>query len=155
MSHQSMTAAAKQQVKDALISAARAALSSSDENMQTLLSAAEVDQDSSSSVDDLSQADSSRDLTTLFGETAADQRAGLRRIEELDFGPKDRVEPGAIIGFGGRHYVVGVVAEAFDCGGITYEGVSSDSPIYATIKGRREGDTFAFRGQHQRLDVVG
>lgn len=155
MSHPSMAAEAKQLVKDALVSAARAALSSSDENMQTLQSAAAVDHDSPSSVDDLSQADSSRDLSTLFGETVADQRAGLQRIEQLDFGPKDRVEPGAIIGFGGRHYVVGVVSEAFDCGGVTYEGVSTESPIYAAIAGRREGETFAFRGQHERLDVVG
>lgn len=112
-----MDADAKAEVKKALLAAARAQLRASEGGADAEESAAELDQDSSSSVDDQSQAD-------------------------------------AIVGFGGARYVVGVVSTAVRCGGESYEGLSTDSPIYAEIEGLHLGDSFTFRDTKQTIDFL-
>ena len=131
-----------------------AELASSQTNVGSEEAAAGVDQDSSYGVDDLSQSDEAGDLTRLFEGAAAHQQAELDHLEGLDFGPKDAVAPGAVIEFGGNRYVVGVVADSFESEGLAYEGISTDSPIYAEIAGLHLGDTFSWLGHDQRIDLL-
>lgn len=146
--------AAKQRVKDALKSQADAHLKAADATLGQERAAAGIDQDTSYAVDDLSQSDEEGELHGLLAATRDQQRADLALIEGLDFGPRDIVGPGAIISFDGDSYVVGVVAAAFDCDGVTYEGISADSPLYPAIVGLGIGDEFAFNGKVHRLDLV-
>ncbi|KQY61793.1 MULTISPECIES: hypothetical protein [unclassified Nocardioides] len=146
--------AAKQRVRQALEARAADHLRSFENTVRQERSAAELDQEATHSVDDLSQSDEQGELSGLLGAAEDHQQAGLARIDDLDFGPKDTVGPGAIVGFGGDRYVVGVVASAFECDGVTYEGISTDSPIYASVEGLRVGDTFNFGGREHRIDLV-
>lgn len=146
--------AAKQRVKDALRAHIGAQLAASDAAASAERSGAELDQDSSYSSDDLSQSDEAGELHELLEAAEEKQRADLAAIDGLDFGAKDAVEPGAIVAFGGDHYVFGVVADGFDSDGVTYEGISADSPVGRVIAGLRAGDTFGFNGQEHRLDLV-
>jgi hypothetical protein len=149
-----MDGAGKQRVKDALIAQVKAALRSSRAHVSAEDSAAELDPVSSYSVDDQSQADEAGDLGGLTERVARRQEDLLSRIESLDFGPKSVVSPGALVGFDGDSYVVGVAAAAFDCDGISYEGIASDAPIYASLEGLRAGDTFDFDDHEYRVDFV-
>lgn len=146
--------AAKQRVKDALKSQADAHLQAADATVSDERAAAEIDPDASYDADDLSQSDEEGELYGLLGGARDQQRAGLVAIDALDFSRTDAVRPGAIIAFDGDHYVVGVVADAFECDGVTYEGISADSPLYQTIVGLALGDEFTFNGQTHRLDLV-
>ena len=149
-----MDADAKLRVRDALRARIEAQLGSSREAAADQRSAAELDPDSSYTSDDLSKSDEDGELAGLL-ESAEERRADLlTMIDGLDFGPHDTVVPGAIIAFGGDHYVVGTVADEFACDGVTYEGISADSPVYAVIHGLRAGDTFTFHGQEHRVDLV-
>ena len=150
----SMDSVAKQRVKDALIAHTKAELRSSRADVAERHSAAQVDPDVAASVDELSQADEAGDLGGLLGDLEDRNQATLSRIENLDFSAKTAVGPGALVGFDGARYVVGVVAAAFECDGVTYEGLSSDSPIYASIRGLRLGDTFAFAGREHRIEFL-
>jgi hypothetical protein len=145
---------AKQRVKAALRALVEADLRSSRQAVADERSAAELDPESSYSSDDLSQSDEGGELAGLFAGAVDRKEVLLGRIDALDFGPQSAVVPGAIIAFGGDHYVVGVVADAFDCDGVTYEGISADSPVYAAIKGLRGGDSFTFNGHEHRIDLV-
>ena len=149
-----MDSVAKQRVKDVLRAQVEAELRASRVSAAGQDSAARLDPDSSYSVDDLSQADEAGDLRGLFEGTEERQAGILGRLDDLDFGPKTEVIPGAIIGFDGDRYVVGVVAAAFECDGVTYEGISPDSPIYATLKGLQAGDTFTFDAREHCVDFV-
>jgi hypothetical protein len=149
-----MDADAKLRVRDALRARVEAQLSSSHEAAADQRSAAELDPNTSYTADDLSQSDEDGELAELF-EGAEDRQIGLlKAIDGLDFGPQDTVVPGAIVAFGGDHYVVGTVADEFACDGVTYEGISADAPLYAVIKGLRAGDSFTFNGQEHRVDAV-
>jgi hypothetical protein len=145
---------AKRRVKDALRAHAREWIDASGESVSDERTAAELDQGSSYSVDDLSQAEEAAELSGLLGHAREQQQVDLALIDHLDVSIKDVVVPGAVVAFGGDHYVVGVVAGSFECDGVTYEGISADSPIYLAIKGLRAGDTFSFHGHEQRLDLV-
>ena len=149
-----MDKVAKQQVKDALIAQAEAELRTSRADVAEHDSAAQLDQDVTDSVDALSQSDEAGDLGGLLDDVHDRQKANLARIENLDFGVKDAVVPGALVGFDGARYIVGVVAAAFDCDGVTYEGLSADSPIYAALEGLRLGDKFTFAGHDHRIDFL-
>ena len=154
MSAAPLDAAAKQRVKDALKAHANAEIAASGDAESAEHSAAELDQDASYSSDDLSQSDEAGELSVLLGDAREQQQANLARIDQLDFGVKEVVEPGAIIAFGGESYVVGVVASTFECDGVSYEGISADSPIYAAIEGLRGGDAFTFNDHQHHLDMV-
>lgn len=154
MSAPTITAEAKQRVKDALIALTRAQLEASRAAVEAEHNTAELDPDSSWSVDDLSQSDAAGALSALFEEHGEAQEAEVERIEALDFSPTDTVRPGAIVAFGGYHYVVGAVAEPFECEGTTYEGISLDSPIYGHIEGKAAGASFSFNGRDHTLEVV-
>jgi len=149
-----MDGAAKRRVKDVLLAQAEAALRSSRGGIAEQDSAAMLDADVPDSVDDLSQSGEAGDMGELLETVEDRQKEILTRIEGLDFGPKTAVAPGALVGFGGTRFVVGVVAAEFECDGVTYEGLSSDSPIYAALEGLRLGDTFTFGGHDHRIDFL-
>lgn len=149
-----MDGAAKLRVRDALLRHARSELEAANESVRSEHSAAILDQDSAFSADDQSQSDAANDLAALFAQATAKQREDFEHLESLDFAPAEVVAPGAIIEFGGDRYVVGVVADPFECDGVTYEGISVRSPIYAALDGLRQGDNFTFRGTSHRIDVV-
>lgn len=146
--------AGKQRVIEALEATLASGLSGSAAAASDERAAAELDQDDSHSVDDVSQSDQAGDLKALNEQIVAHQESVIARVAALDFGAKDRVEPGAVIGFGGERYVVGVPAQAFEVDGATYEGIADDAPIYAAIAGLRAGDEFTFRDQTHTLDFV-
>lgn len=154
MSETTMDAGAKQRVKDALVAQARAELEASEAQVSSEEAAATLDQHSSYAVDDLSQSDEAGDMSALFTEAAARQQANLSAIEALDVSPTDIVKPGAIVGFGGARYLVGVVADSFEVDGVSYEGISTGSPICDALAGLRLGDSFELRGASQRIDFL-
>ena len=130
MNETTMDLDAKRQVLAALVERVSNRLSETERTVSAQKDASDIDQDSSFSIDDLSQADAAGDLTALFEQSTARQRATLHAIQTLPDGPCDRVGPGALVGFGGARFVVGVTADAFTVGGHSYEGISNDAPIY-------------------------
>ncbi len=154
MTDTTMALDAKRQVLAALVAHVNNRLSETERTVSAHRDASDIDQDSSFSIDDLSQADAAGDLTALFEQSTARQRATLRAIETLPDGQCDRVGPGALVGFGGARFVVGVTADAFTADDHIYEGISKDAPIYSAIEGLAVGDSFDFRGATHRIDFL-
>ncbi|MFG1910673.1 hypothetical protein [Kribbella sp. NPDC048928] len=80
--------------------------------------------------------------------------AAVAALAGMDFSPTTEVRPGAIVVLDGDHYVVGVISSAFECDGVTYEGMATDALLYEAIKGLQTGDTFTFAGMDYHLDSV-
>jgi hypothetical protein len=149
-----MDSGEKQRVKDALIAQAESELRDSRASVTGEDSAAVLDQNSSYSRDDQSQSTVAADLGGLLEGAEERQREILAQIQALDFGPKTEVAPGAVVSLDGDRYVIGVVSASFTCDGTSYEGISADSPLYASIKGLRTGDAFTFAGREHHIDFV-
>jgi hypothetical protein len=150
----SLSSTTKLRVRDAMLDRARAALRAQVANARTERDAGELDQDTSLEPDEISQAREAGDIEGLLADSATRQQQLVDRIEALDFTRTDQVAPGAIVGFGGLRYVVGVGVGPFQCEGVTYEGIAIDAPVYAEIEGLRVGDRFSFAGGEQRIDMV-
>lgn len=154
MPEATMTDEQKQRVKDALISHLQARIESAKESVSSEDAAAEVDETAEHRIDDTSHSDEAGDLTALFENAAARQSEELASVEALDFAVTDSVSPGAIISLDGDRFVVGAVTDAFECDGESYEGLSTDSPVYEQIKGLKAGETYTFNDREHRIDFV-
>ncbi len=75
-------------------------------------------------------------------------------MRQIDFGPRDSVEKGAVVRIDGRWFVVAVASDAFECDGNTYMGISTKAPIYAAIADARAGDVVNFRQRDLHIDEV-
>lgn len=146
--------ARKLRVKEELRRRVEAALASAREAVADRRGATELDQDDVHDVDELSQSDEGGDLVRLYGGVADRRQQQLALVEALDVAPTQVVADGAIVAFGGDHYLVGVAIEAFDVDGTTFEGIAADAPVHAAIAGLRAGDRFTVGGTEHRLDLV-
>lgn len=149
-----MDDATKQRIKAALVAHATEALAGLQAQIGDDDAASRIPAGDTYQADDLSQADEAGDLGALLELSLARQQAALDAAETLDVTPTDVVRPGAVVSFGGSSYVVGVLADAFEADGVSYEGISADSPVGAAIAGLRAGDTFTVNGQSHTLDIV-
>ncbi|SEC26683.1 hypothetical protein [Arthrobacter woluwensis] len=149
-----MDTAAKERVKEALKAQALSENKAVADDAAAEHSAAEVDTSSPIEPDDLSHSDEEGEFVELFQGVEAHQKELLAAIDALDVSVTETVRPGAIVAYGGDHYVVGVASSSFDCDGVSYEGIAPGSPVFDAIQGLREGDSFSFRGADHRLDLV-
>lgn len=145
---------AKLRIRAALIDHAAVGLNALSGGEDGERRAGRLDHETSLEVDDTSHSYEAGDLEGLFEDAADHARERLEEIRRLDFTHTDRVGPGAIVGFGGDRYVVGVATGPFECDGVTYQGIGTDSPVLPHLQGKEVGSTFTFNGQEQRVDFV-
>ncbi|WP_050348509.1 hypothetical protein [Arsenicicoccus sp. oral taxon 190] len=148
-----MDSRSKQQVKDDLIAHLAGQLAGGARAGQDEAAAASAEL-GERRVDGDAQRDEAGDLHGVLGAVDARQRLDLKEARALDVATTDTVQPGAVVELGGRHYVVGVVTDEFESGGVSYQGIATDAPIYDVIHGLRAGDTFSFGGQDQTITAV-
>jgi len=149
-----MDTAAKERVKEALKAQALSENRAVGDDAAAERSAAQLDTSSPLEPDDLSHSDEEGEFVELFEGVEAHQKSLLAAIDALDVSATDTVRPGAIIAYGGDHFVVGVASGSFDCDGVSYEGIAPGSPVFQAVQGLREGESFTFRGTEHRLDLV-
>lgn len=144
----------KRRVLDDLVAHLSERLDQADEAVGLRQQAGEVIEQDEHRVDDVAQQDDAGDMHAAFQEVDAAQQKLVDAAKALPTTRCDVVGPGAIITFGGEHFVVGVATDEFTSGGTTYLGISPDAPIYEAIAGKRAGDTFEFNGARSTLDEV-
>ena len=93
-------------------------------------------------------------LAQAFECSINDHKEALDVLRQIDFGPRDSVEKGAVVRIDGRWFVVAVASDAFECDGNTYMGISTKAPIYAAIADARAGDVVNFRQRDLHSDEV-
>jgi hypothetical protein len=112
--------------------------------------------DASEPFDDgaLSQAERARFLSEALDGPVHELVAKIEILNHLDFSPKDKVEPGAVVKFANRYFVIAVATDAFSCDGHELIGISTSAPIYEEIEGLKTGEIFKFRGNDTVIQEV-
>lgn len=131
-----------------------AELASAREHYDKFLRDSRLDEREAHDTTDLAEARENADLAAAFDHPVHTHQAKIDAIKATDFAPTDTVRPGAVVGFGGRHFVVCVSTAKFDCNGATYMGISTQSPIYRAMADLSVGESFAFNGREVTLDEV-
>lgn len=130
------------------------ALAAAKSHYESFLKEAVMDRRESHDKDEMADARESADLAAAFDAPVYTHQAKIDAIENADFSLTDTVAPGAVLSFNDRHFVVITSTSKFDCGGKTYMGISTQSPIYRAIEGLKAGDTFTHNGREYTLDDV-
>ena len=104
--------------------------------------------------DEQAQAELASDLSEAFDDTVHSNANKIEKLAAIDFGPKSKVEEGAVVKLDGRLFVVAVSTSKFVCDGKEMMGISTQSPIYAELEGKRAGDAISFNGRELVIEEV-
>lgn len=146
--------ALKSALRDRMLALEAAELETAKEHYERFIADAKLDVREQYDNAEIAEARENADLAAAFDHPVKDHHAKIDVLENLDFAVTSKVQPGAVVGFGGRHVVVSVSTAQFDHDGVTYMGISPQSPIYKAMAGLEEGDSFAFHGKDVTVDEV-
>lgn len=144
----------KNHLRDTMLALTKEELTQAHKTYERFLSAARLDRTETIESDEQSQAEAAADLAEAFDDREHEAEAKIAALNALDFGPKDKVEPGAVVRFGERFLVIGVSTAEFECQGQKFIGISTAAPIYEALEGKAQGDDCAFRGRNMHLHEV-
>lgn len=144
----------KQRVKQTMLELEQQHFNESREAYLGYVSSARLDRTEPIENDEQAQAEFASDLSEAFDQPVHAHTDKIAKLHQIDFGPKDRVEEGAIIKLMDRHFVIAVATDRFDCDGTELMGVSTQAPLFQAIEGKSAGDSCTFNGRHFVVDIV-
>ena len=144
----------KQRVKQTMLDLEQQQFNASREEYLAFVSSARLDRTEPIENDEQAQAEFASDLSEAFDQPVHAHAAKIAKLLQIDFGPKDRVEEGAIVKIMDRCFVIAVATDRFVCDGIELMGVSVQAPLFQAIEGKSAGDAFTFNGRRFVVDLV-
>lgn len=147
-------AALKKAVHDRLMSLEEAELAAAIAHYEAFLRESQLDDREGHDKDDIAASRENADLAAAFDTPVQTHHAKIDVIENTDFALTDTVAPGAVVSFNGRNFIVAVSTTRFDVEGVTYMGISLQSPIYKAMAGLQAGDTFTHNGTEIEIEDV-
>lgn len=147
-------AALKQAVYDKMMSLEAEELATAKAHYEAFMKDSVLDDREVHDKDDMAVSRENADLAAAFDHPVQAHHAKIDVLENLDFSLTDTVQPGAIVVFDDRRFVVAVSTTRFEVNGETYMGISTQSPIYKAMTGLKAGDVFAFNGKEIEIEDV-
>ena len=144
----------KSALKQRMIELETRELEDSMENYRAYLAEAQTDPTEPVDIGDHSQKENAGELAEAFDSPVRAHERKIEAIKTIDFGPKDSVEPGAVIQLGQRLFVVSVATDSFDCEGKTLMGISTEAPVYLALEGMEAGDSAKVNGKTVTIDRI-
>ncbi|CUH43178.1 MULTISPECIES: hypothetical protein [Ruegeria] len=147
-------AARKKAIIDRLMSLEEQELATAQAHYDAFLKDSQLDDREGHDKDDIAASRENADLAAAFDAPVHAHHAKIDVIENTDFSLTDRVQPGAVVKFNNRRFVVCVSTTRFEVDGKTYMGISTQSPIYLTMTGLQEGDVFTHNGTEFEVEEI-
>ena len=147
-------AALKKSVQDRLLALESEELASAREHLDAHIRDSILDEREVRDTDDLTASNEQVELASAFSHPVQTHEAKVDVIENTDFALTDTVRPGAVVVVDDRHFIVAVSTRRFDVGGVTYMGISQESPIYQAMEGLKAGDSFTLNGKDVEIEDV-
>ncbi|WP_170769948.1 hypothetical protein [Ruegeria lacuscaerulensis] len=154
MTVQADPAARKKAIIDRLMSLEEQELATAQAHYDAFLKDSQLDDREGHDKDDIAASRENADLAAAFDAPLQAHHAKIDVIENTDFGLTDTVQPGAVVKFNNRSFVVCVSTTRFDVDGTTYMGISTQSPIYLAMTGLQEGDVFTHNGTEFEVEEI-
>lgn len=144
----------KKKLHDRMLALEEAELATALEHYRAHLKEAVLDDREQHDNSDIAEATEALDLAEAFDHPVHTHQAKIEAIEATDFGSAETVRPGAAVVFNDRHFVVCVSTTRFDLDGVTWMGISVQSPAYKAMDGLSAGDTFVLNGRETEIQDV-
>jgi hypothetical protein len=144
----------KDHVRSTMLSLTEGALKHAKQGYADFLNSARIDRGGPVEAGDASMAEQASDLAEAFDQPIHTNIEKLDKLESINFGPKDEVGEGAVVKFNGRHFVIAVPTSKFVCEGESFMGISTDAPIYQSMKGLTAGEEFSFGDRKYQIELL-
>ncbi|MBR0915838.1 hypothetical protein [Bradyrhizobium japonicum] len=100
------------------------------------------------------QAELATDLSESFDDPVHSHSDKIEKLATMDYGPKSAFEEGSVVKLNGRLFAIVVSTGKFVFDGNEIIGISTQSPIYAELEGKRDGDAISFNGRELVIEAV-
>ena len=144
----------QQRIKQTMLDLEQQHFDASREEYLAFVSSARLDRTEPIENDEQAQAEFARDLAEAFDQPVHAHADKIAKLQQIDFGPKHKVEEGAIVKMMDRYFVIAVATDRFVCDGNELMGVSVQAPLFEAIEGKSAGDSCTFNGRHFVVDLV-
>jgi hypothetical protein len=144
----------KLHLKETMLALTEAEMAQAGKKYQAFLTAARLDPLEPIESDEQAQAETAADLAESFDDKVHGYASKIAVLNQIDFGPKGEVGPGAVVRVEKRFLVIGISTGAFECEGRSYIGISTSAPIYAAMEGKVAGETCSFKGRDLTVSEV-
>ena len=144
----------KSGLRDRMLALEEAELEHAVEKYRAFMGYARIDGSEPVETGEASQAEAAGELAEAFDHPVHDHAHKIGVLREIDFGPKDRVEPGAVVRLNGRNFIVAVSTDRFEWEGALYMGISVQAPVFKAIEGRKAGEPCSLNGRQLEIEAV-
>ena len=124
------------------------------EKIETSHSMTDVDEDNTLDPDDYSHQFEASEMEQLIKVQLNKAKGNLERLKTIDFSPKTAVAPGALVQTPRFNFFIGFATVPFDSEGKHIVGISTESPIYSIMNGKKTGDKFSFCGIDYEISKI-
>lgn len=118
------------------------------------LGLAKIDRDRAIDDQDRSQAKQAGLLAEHFECPLHDHEVALKKLRQLNLSKKDVVEPGALVKFNKKYFLIGIASGSVKVGNEQFIGLSTNAPIFKEIEGLGKDDEFEFNGKTLKIEDV-
>lgn len=144
----------KEQIKNQIIEIEMSDLNGLREMYASYKESADLDEESTLDPDDYSQMNQSQESALGLEVRINRQKQMIDSFLNLDFGSKEKVEPGALVLTETLNFFIGITANMFDFEGKKYIGLNVEAPIYSALEGAKAGDLVEFNGLKYSIKEV-
>lgn len=144
----------KQLIKQELLKKEKQHIALSTKDYHDFLNETKLNRNEVTDLDDRSHQVQSANYSESLDKNLHEHESHLATLKSLSFEPSTIVEPGAIVSVNGRCLIIAVSKPSFTIGERNFIGISTDAPIYAELKGKKEGDSFRLNGQQFTIEAV-
>ena len=144
----------KEAIKSKLFSIQENIILELKEKVEMTHSLVDMDEDSSHDPDDYSHQFESGEMEQLMKVQLNRAKGNLEKLKALDFSEKTTIQPGAFVKTNTLNFIVGFSTVPFDVDGTQIIGISTNSPIYPILLGKKEGESFSFSGNNYQIEKI-
>ncbi len=136
----------KQKIKHFLIEQQVRLVEELKEQTVTIHSMVDLDESNTLDPEDFSHQFESKEMEQMLKIQRNRAERGLEILASLDVSPKTIVETGAMIETDTLCFIIGYATIPFELDNKRFVGISTNSPIYAMMSGKKAGSTFSYAG---------
>jgi hypothetical protein len=115
---------------------------------------AHIDEDNTLDPEDYSNQTVSKEMKMLLQKQLDKSQFDFEKVKNMDFSEKSEAVVGALVTTDMFNFILGVATTPFLFGNMQIVGVSTEAPIFSSLLGRKEGDSFQFTGHQYNINYV-
>jgi len=115
---------------------------------------ANIDEDNTLDPEDYSNQTVSKEMKMLLQKQLDKEQFDFEKVKNMDFSEKSEAVVGALVTTDMFNFILGVATTPFLFGNMQIVGVSTEAPIFSSLLGRKEGDSFQFTGHQYNINYV-